>query len=55
MHVVPKHGVYGSLISLALPAKKAKHIGVETQRDLLFPARPTNSVLEKIGAEFRAL
>jgi len=55
MHVVPKHGIDGGLISLAISAKKTKHIGVETQRDLLLLARPTNSALEKIGTEFWAL
>ena len=55
MHVVPKHGVDGSLISLAMAAKKNKYIGIETQRDLLLLSRPTNGALEKIGTEFRAL
>src|ERR1017187_3315849 len=55
MHVVPKHGVDGSLISFAMAAKKNKYIGIETQRDLLFLSRPTNGALEKIRTEFRAL
>ncbi|MGA7560572.1 MAG: hypothetical protein WBW12_16755 [Terriglobales bacterium] len=50
-----KYGINGGLISLAMAAKKAKHIGVETQRDLLLLARPTNGLLEKIGTEFAAL
>jgi hypothetical protein len=55
MHVVPKHGVDGSLIALAMPAKKTKYIGIETQRDLLLLSGPTNGALEKIGTEYWAL
>jgi hypothetical protein len=54
MHVVSKHSVDSGLISLAMPAKKTKYIGVQTQGNLLLLSRPTNGVLEKIGTEFRA-
>jgi len=55
MHVVPKHSVDGGLIALAVAAKKTKHIGVETQRDLFLLSRPTNGLTEKRRTEFRAL
>lgn len=50
---MPEHRIDGGLISLSMTAKEAEDIGVETQRDLLLLARPTNSVFEKIGTEFR--
>jgi hypothetical protein len=49
MHVVSKHSIDGGLISLAMPTKKTKYIGVKTQRDLLLLAWPTNGVIEKFG------
>ncbi len=55
VHVVAKHGINGGLISPAMPAKKNKDIGVETQRDLLLLARPKNGTTEKLGTEFRDL
>ena len=55
MHVVPKHGVDGGLISLAMPTEKTKYIGVKPQSDLLLLTRPTNGVVKKLGTEFRAL
>jgi hypothetical protein len=55
MHVVPKHGIDGGLISLAVAAKKTKYIGVQTQRDLFLLSRPTNGLIEKLRTEFRAL
>jgi hypothetical protein len=52
MHVAPKYSVDGGLISLAMPTKKPKYIGVETQRDLLLLTRPPNGMAEKFGTEF---
>jgi hypothetical protein len=50
---MPEHRVDRGLISPSLPAKKAENIGVEAQRDLFLPARPTNGMFEKTGTEFR--
>jgi len=52
IHVVPKYSVDGGLISLAMPTKKPKHIGVETERDLLLLTWPTNGMAEEFGTEF---
>jgi hypothetical protein len=55
MHVVPKHSVNSGLISPAVPPKKTKHIGVETQSNLLLLAGPKNGLIEKLWTEFRDL
>jgi len=35
-----------------MPTKKPKHIGVETERDLLLLTWPTNGMAEEFGTEF---
>src|SRR5438270_1864253 len=51
-HILPQYCINCRLVASPLFAKELQHVGIETQRDLLFRARPDNGIRKEVGTEF---